>query len=457
MAKMQSINPSNYRPLGEVEVSGTEEIEAKVKAARQAQKDWAGIGLYERIKLLRGAIDEFESRQTEFTLLEAREMGMPVKEADSDFVSRVKYARWNLDNAAEYLSPETTFEDENQLHCVFHEPIGVAAVIIPWNFPWLNFIWGCFQSLIAGNAIVLKHSEECPLCGQFIEDVFTRHLPSGVFGEVYGDGEVGKQLVQQDIDMIAFTGSTRTGRYLYEVAGQRFIKAVMELGGSAPGVIFNDADIDTAIKDACGQRLFNVGQCCDGLKRLIVQADIFDDIVDKVAAVFASKNIGSAEERSTDIGPLVAKRQLDLLASQVEDAVAQGAKVVTGGCPLEKELGGAFYRPTVLTGVTPQMRVWREEVFGPVLPIVSFKTEQQAVKLANDTMYGLGAFVYTGDIDRADRVARAIQSGMVSINATSYTAPFNPFGGYKASGIGREHGKYGFREVTQVKVVARNK
>ncbi|MFC1875001.1 aldehyde dehydrogenase family protein [Chloroflexota bacterium] len=455
--KLQSINPSDYQLLGEVDISNLQEIREKVEAARKAQKGWANLGIERRVKLLRNAIEEFESRQAEFTLLESREMGIPVKEANSDFTARVKYAKWNFDNAARYLKPETTFENDKVINQVFYEPIGVSAVIIPWNFPWLNFIWGSLQNLIAGNAIVLKHSEECPLCGKFIEDVFSRHLPNGVFNEVYGDGEIGKLLVQQDIDMIAFTGSTKTGRLLYETAGKKFIKAVMELGGSAPGIIFDDANINLSIKDACGQRLSNAGQCCDGLKRLIVQSDIFDEVVQSVVSVFSAKKIGAAEEESTDIGPLVAKRQLDLLISQVEDAKAKGAKVITGGNSLEAEMNGAFYEPTILTGITDEMRVWKEEVFGPVLPIVSFETEEEAIELANQTVYGLGAYVYTGDKGKADRVASSIKTGMVSINGTSYTAPFNPFGGYKSSGIGREHGKYGFHEVTQVKIVAKNR
>lgn len=456
-SKLQSINPSNYQLLGEVDISDQKEINEKVSTAHRAQKEWAGLGIAKRVNLLRNAIEECESRKAEFTLLESREMGMPICEANIDFDSRVKYAKWNFDNAEKYLNPETTYENDEEIHQVFHEPIGVSAVIIPWNFPWLNFIWGALQSLIVGNTIILKHSEECPLSGKFIEDVFNRHLPPGVFNEVYGDGKVGECLVQQDINMIAFTGSTKVGKHLYEKAGRKFIKAVMELGGSAPGVIFNDADINTSIKDACGQRLFNAGQCCDGLKRLIVHSDIFDEVVKKVASIFAAKRVGVAEEESTDIGPLVAKRQLDLLISQVEDAKEKGAKVVTGGNSLEGKMNGAFYEPTVLTGITDGMRVWKEEVFGPVLPIVKFDTEEEAISLSNQTDYGLGSYVYTNDKDKAGRVATSLETGMVSINGISYTAPFNPFGGYKNSGFGREHGKFGFQEVTQVKIVAKNK
>lgn len=457
MAKLQSINPSNYQVLGEVEISSPQEIAEKVRLAREAQGEWRTIGVAARVSILRKAFDEFESKKEDLALLESREMGMPIRDALGGFGGALDYANWYFENAEKYLRPETTFESDKEIHQVFYEPIGVAAVVIPWNFPFDNFIWGSLQSLIAGNTIVLKHSEECPLSGKFIEDVMCRHVPKGVFNEVYGDGEVGKILVGQDIDMVAFTGSTKTGKYLYEAAGKKFIKAVMELGGSAPGILFEDANLEEAVGNVCFNRVYNQGQCCDGLKRLLVHESIYEKAVEKVAGNFSAKKIGNAEAEDTEVGPLVAKRQLDLLISQVEDAKAKGAKVVAGGSSLEEKLGGAFFEPTVLTGVTNDMRVWKEEVFGPVLPIVKFKTEEEAIELANQTTYGLGAYVYTQDKDRAERISSLLQSGMVSVNGTNYVMPFNPFGGYKNSGIGREHGKYGFHEVTQIKIVARNK
>ncbi len=458
MAKLQSTNPSkNYQIIGDVETSTPEDVKAKVARAHAAKKAWRELGLQGRIDSLRKAFDEFKQRKEELALLQSREMGMPITETLQDVDASIDYANWYFDNAARYLAPETTFEDDKEIHQVFYEPIGVTAVIVPWNFPFANFVWGALQSLIAGNTVVFKHSEEVPLSGKLLEEVLTKHLPEGVFNEVYGDGEVGKQLVEQDINMVAFTGSTQTGKFLYETAGRKFIKAVMELGGSAPGVIFEDADIDEAVGASCDLRLLNAGQCCDGLKRLIVHESVLDQVITKVVDTFAAKKVGNAEEKDTQIGPLVAKRQLDLLIAQVEDAKAKGAKAVTGGNSLEQKLGGAFYEPTVLTNVTKEMRIWNEEVFGPVLPIVSFKTEEEAIAQANGTDYGLGAFVFTKDKDRAQKVASAIQSGMVSVNGTNYIMPFNPFGGYKNSGFGREHGKYGFHEVTQIKVVARNK
>ncbi len=457
MAKIKSINPSNYQVLGEVEISSAVDIEEKVKLAQKAQKDWRNLGVEKRIALLRKAIEELTYKKTDLALLESREMGMPISETLIDFDGNLDYVNWYFENAEKYLSPETTFENDKEIHQVFYEPIGVVAVIIPWNFPFANFVWGALQSLIAGNTVVLKHSEKCPLSGKFIEDIFSKHLPEGALSEVYGDGEVGKLLVQQDINMIAFTGSTKTGKFLYETAGRKFIKAVMELGGSAPGIVFEDADIDLAVGNVCFNRLLNQGQCCDGLKRLIVHENIFDEVVKKIASIFSTKKIGIAEDKDTEVGPLVSKKQLDLLIAQVEDAKTKGANIITGGNSLEEKLGGAFFEPTVLTNITNEMRVWHEEVFGPVLPIVKFKTEQEAIALANQTVYGLGSYVFTENKERAERVASLIESGMVSVNGTNYIMPFNPFGGYKNSGFGREHGKYGFHEVTQIKIIARDK
>lgn len=457
MRKIQSVNPSNYQVLGTIDVSTNQEVGDKVKLAKNAQKKWAEFGVNGRVALLKKAFEEIKSKKEELALLESREMGMTINEALYDFDSALAYADWYFENAETCLKPETTFEDDKEIHQVFHEPIGVVAVIVPWNFPFANFIWGALQGLIAGNTIVLKHSEECPLSGKFIEDILSKHLPEGVFNEVYGAGDVGNVLVNQDIDMIAFTGSTKTGKHLYGLAGKKFIKAVMELGGSAPGIIFEDADLDLSINNVCSNRLYNQGQCCDGLKRLIVHESIFDKVVEKATAIFSAKKIGNAEDKETEIGPLVAKRQLDLLISQVEDAKVKGAKIVTGGNSLEEKLGGAFYEPTVITEVTSNMRVWNEEVFGPVLPIVKFKTEQEAIELANQTNYGLGSYIFTEDKEKADRVAKQIETGMVSINGANYIMPFNPFGGYKNSGFGREHGRYGFDEVTQIKIIANNK
>src|SRR3989344_2945362 len=451
---LKSINPSNYRVLGEVEVSSQRDVINAIEFSRFVQTDWANLGVTERVKILRLALQEFETRKEEMIRLESQEMGKPITTAASDFNDALFFANWYLDNAEECLKPETTFENETEIHQVYREPLGVTAVIIPWNYPFLMFIWTAFPNLIAGNTVVLKHSEETPLCGRFIEEVMTGHLPNGVFKEVYGDGNIGKMLVRENIDLIVFTGSTKTGKILYETAGKKFIRAIMEMGGSAPGIIFKDADIDAAVKSVCFYRLTNAGQYCDGLKRLFVQKNVFNEVVKKISQAFEAMKVGPAEDPNTELGPLVSKRQLDLLIKQVRDARTKDALIITGGNPLEQELSGAFFQPTVLTDISGYMKVWKEEVFGPVLPIIEFYDENHVIQLANQTPYGLGGYVYTTYRLRAERVARQLQTGMVSINGTNYTTPWNPFGGYKSSGIGREHGKYGFHELTQTKVVA---
>jgi len=458
MAKIITINPSNYTQLGDVEISTPEEIRQKVENARKIQKTWASTGVAKRVELLRNVFSNFQTKKEELALLEAREMGMPVSQALSDVDGTMDYANWYFDNAEKYLSPEITFENDNEIHQVFYEPIGVCALIVPWNFPFANFVWGGLQSLICGNAVVMKHSSLVSFCAKFIEKTMQEcDIPEGVFSAVYGTGDIGRTLANENIDMIAFTGSTTVGKELYELAGKKFIKAVMELGGSAPALIFDDADLDATAENVCMNRLANQGQCCDGLKRAIVHEDIAEEFIAKMKEAFEAKKIGNADDRSTEIGPLVSKKQLDLLVSQVDDSVKEGAIVVTGGKSLEKELGGAFYQPTVLRDITKNMRVWKEEAFGPVLPVITFKTEEEAIALANETAYGLGSYLYTADKSRVDRVSKALQAGMVSVNGTNYLMPFNPFGGYKDSGFGREHGKYGFHELTQIKVVAQRK
>lgn len=458
MSKIVSINPSDYKELGSVETSTPEEITQKIASAHQAKNVWRALGVEKRVELLREVFDEIELKKEELALLESQEMGLPFTDALIDVDDSITFANWYFDNALKFLSPEITYENESEIHEVVHEPIGVAALIIPWNFPLANFVWGCIQSLICGNVVVMKHSEEVPLSSKFIEKVMSNHtIPEGVFSVVYGGGDEGKTLVNGDVDLITFTGSTAVGKQLYELAGKKFIKAVVELGGSAPGIIFPDADLDKAVENVCMNRLYNQGQCCDGLKRLIVHESVADQVIDALKVQFENKKIGNAEDKDTHIGPLVAKRQLDLLISQVEDAIHKGARLVTGGKSLEKELGGAFFQPTIVKNVTSNMRVWNEEVFGPVLPIMTFKTEEEAIRLANETVYGLGSYVFSQDEKIIERVSYAIQTGMVSVNGISYIKPFNPFGGYKASGFGREHGKFGFHELTQVKVIAKNK
>lgn len=457
MSKLKSINPSYNKVLGEVEISTKKEILEKISNAHKAKEEWDRLGVVGRVKILREVAANILKQKEAIASLTSNEMGMPISLSRSDVDDSMHYFNWYLDNAEKYLSSEIVFEDEKVLHTVFREPIGVSANITPWNFPMSNFVWSVIQPLIAGNVVIYKTSEEVVLTGKLIESIVSESgLPDGVFSEVYGDGEIGKILANGDIDLICFTGSTSIGKYLYKLAANKFIKVFLELGGSAPGIIFEDCDVDRTIDSFFGNRFLYSGQMCDGLKRLIVHEDKVDEVVNKLIKMISNTKVGDALAEDTVIGPLVSEKQLITLERQVKDAIDKGAKVEIGGEKLDLN-GGFFYKPTVLTKIKFNMQVWKDEVFGPVLPVVTFKTEEEAVKLANDTKYGLGGFIFTEDKAKAKRVAQQLKTGMIQINNANYVKPTSPFGGYKASGIGRQHGKYGFHELTQIKVVADEK
>lgn len=455
--KVQSINPSNQEILGEVTESSEAEVEEKVAFARKALNPWRELGVHGRVAALRNVVENLSKRQKEFALLISKEMGMPISQSVHDVTGAIDYFNWYLDNAEKHLSPEVVYEDDMQLSEVHYEPVGVVAAITPWNFPASNLVWMIGQNLIVGNTVVFKDSEEVPLCGKLIEEVFSESkLPEGVFSEVYGRGDVGDFLVHQDIDMICFTGSTLTGHHLYKVAAEKFIRVFLELGGSAPGIVFEDADVACVIDTIYANRFDNCGQICDGLKRLIVHESKVDEVITQLVKKLETVTVGDASDEKTDIGPLVSQKQFEALQRQVKDALSKGTAEIYKK-NVSADLTGFFYPPSLITNVTQDMEVWKEEVFGPVLPMVTFKTEEEAIALANDTKYGLGGYVFTENTEKFARVASQIQTGAVQLNTAGSVRPSTPFGGCKVSGIGRVHGKFGFHEVSNVKVIAREK
>lgn len=458
MNKLVSTNPAdNYSFVGEVTISSGSEISEKVKKAQLAKTRWKELGVKKHVELLRPICGEFDKRQEELAKLITKEIGKPITQTSREVKAYVEDFNWFLDNVEGAIKDEITYEDKDSLHRIIYEPRGVAVVITPWNYPFGMAIWGIVPNLLVGNTVVFKTSEECPLIGKFMEEVFLNHkLPEGVFAEVYGAGEVGKNLSEAGIDLIWFTGSSKTGKSLYKRAADKFIKAVLEMGGSNPCVVFEDVDIKKAADIIYGGRFANCGQSCDATKRLLVHKSIVSKLVAELKKVLESKRLGSPKDEKTDTGSLVAKRQLNLLKEQVKDALDKGAKILAQ-LTLPNNLKGAFYPPTILGGITKDMRVWKEEVFGPVLPIVTFETEDEAIELANDTIYGLGSRVISKDKARVERVARKIEAGTVEVNEGDRWLMCNPFGGVKSSGMGREHGVIGFRELCQVKVISSSK
>lgn len=455
--KITSTNPAkNYQSISEVEFSTEEEIKSAVRLAHEAKKSWRKLGLNERAKKIQTIIDAFTEGEEKISQLIVEETGKPIIQARSEVSRYLVHAQWYLDNAPEALADEVTFEDDKSNHRVVYEPYGVVAAIAPWNFPFGMAIWGVIPNLVVGNVVIFKTSEECPLVGKYIDEVISEHLPKGVFAEVYGDGEVGDMLTDQNIEYIWFTGSTNTGKHLYKKVAEKFIRATLEMGGSSPGVVFEDVDPSKAASVMFPMRFGHCGQVCTSIKRLIVHQDIFDSTVSELGKILDTQIIGDPTKEETTVGSLVALRQVEQLQAQLDDALAKGAKIVAQK-EVPGELNGAYFPPTILTNVTKDMRVWSEEVFGPILPVVGFSSEQQAIDLANDTKYGLNARVMSEDMKRAERVASQIDAGGIKINAEASFAACDPFGGYKMSGIGREHGIHGLRELCQIKVITKEK
>jgi acyl-CoA reductase-like NAD-dependent aldehyde dehydrogenase len=453
-----STSPSrNYEILGEVAVSAPEEIFGAVTKARAAQPGWQALGLKGRVAVLERLVHVFRNSKDAFSLMTCREMGRPIVGAEATMDLGLHYWDWYLAQGEECLKPYETYRDDKEIAEVFYEPAGVAAVIVPWNFPFSNFTWGVGQNLVAGNTVVFKMSEEVPLFGKLLDAAFVEAgVPEGVFNQLYGAGDVGAALLEQDIDLMCFTGSTATGRRVYQAATDKMIPALLEMGGSDPGIVFADADVPRIIDKIYEARFRNSGQICNALKRLIVHESRSEEVVSALTSILKSKRVGDPEDRTTDIGPLCARRQLELLESQVEDARAKGATIVAGGRKPDG-LKGAYYEPTILTGVTRDMRTWREEVFGPVLPIVTFKTTDEAISLAKDTSYGLGGYIFTEDKEFAVKIARELRVGMVQINKSIATRACNPFGGRGMSGLGMENGVYGFHDVCRRKLIVRER
>ncbi|MGE4352051.1 MAG: aldehyde dehydrogenase [Bdellovibrionales bacterium] len=457
MTLLRSINPSNGQLLGEVPATPLGAIPAMVKRAKKAQNEWYNKGLSYRLACLERLADLMEKNKESLSRLTAQEMGRPYPSCLDLADYAIAQFRWNLKHASSFLSNEITYEDDATIHEVIYEPWGVVACIMAWNFPIGNFAFSVTQALIAGNSVIVKYSEEIPIFSKTLEGFCAlADLPDGVLSFVHGGKESGAMLTDQPIDLISFTGSSATGRALRVKAAEKGIPVVLEMGGSSPGIVFADADKTDLWQQIFDFRFANTGQFCDNLKRLIVHRSLFDESVETLASLARQARLGDPFDAQTDLGPLVAERQVVVLEEQVQDALAKGATLVCGG-KRPADLVGAWYEPTLLTNITRDMRVWSEEVFGPVLPIVPFDAYDEALALANDTSYGLTAYAFTAHPETAQRVLGDLQAGCVSLNGADYFRPENPFGGYKNSGSGRENGKWGFHDVCQVKLCARPK
>ncbi len=453
-----STNPAKgYEEIGSLQATSKEELEEAVVNARAAFSEWRDLGVEERKRFFDRFLEIYKTNIDTIAELQTKEIGKSLESSRGEVVSVISWLENQLKIAPDALAPVVTDSYEDYNITVHREPYGVVGSVAPWNYPTFQFALAVFPQLIAGNTVVFKHSEECVLTSKLLADIMREaEFPPGVFTMIYGNSEEGQRLMESNIDLIHFTGSTKVGKTLYKVAAEKFVPAVLEMGGSSPGIIFEDANLEKACVSVFNERNSNCGQVCSALKRLFVHSSKFDEVVSRLKTIYEKQTIGDPLDPNTTMGPLVAERQLAQLERQVKDAVEKGAVVVCGGKRPEG-LDGAYYEPTILINIKDDMVVLHEEVFGPVLPIIQFETEEEVIRMANETEYGLSGFVYTGDIARGERIAQQLQVGQVSINGELFFGENTPFGGYKKSGIGRGDGKLGYMYVTQTKVVAKPK
>lgn len=454
--KLQSINPHDQSIIGETEASTVGEIESSIKNAHAAFKGWKNTPAAKRAEFVKKYCKLMEENKEELARLTALEMGKPLHQELEVIEAEVDYINFYINEGVAALADEIVYKNDGKEYRVTYEPYGVCACIAPWNYPTTLFNSGVLPALIVGNTVVFKPDEHTiltqKLCGELL---LQSGLPEGVFSYVIGAKDVGAKLIDSQIDLVWFTGSTKVGQSIYEKCGQKFIKGLMEMGGSSAGIIFADADLKSAVESIYSSRFSASGQVCNAVKRLLVEKSVVQKVTKLLIERLNKTKMGNPLE-NPDFGPLSYKLQLEILEKQVHDSVKKGAKIEYGGKkPTDAKLSkGNYYEPTLLSNVSFDMPVMNEETFGPVLPIITFETEDEAIELANNTIWGLGNEVYTSDLKKGNRVAKQLDSGVVGVNTSDYFRPSCPFGGYKKSGMGREYGKIGMQEFAQVKLIA---
>lgn len=449
-------SPATLTAIGEIEVQTAEDVRAAGERARKAQPSWAALSFEQRGRYLRQAVQVLLDREEQFAETIGRDTGKPDVEALSSELlpacdSLEFYAKRTGRILADRTIPLHLFKTKRLR--LSYRPLGVVGIITPWNFPFILSLNPTAQALMAGNAVILKPSEVTPFAGRLVDELFqAAGLPEGVLTCLLGDGETGAALVEAGLDKISFTGSVRTGRKVAEACGRQLIPCTLELGGKDPMIVCADADLERAANGAVYGAFANAGQVCVSTERVYVVEEAADEFIRRVVQKTAELRQGTGGE--ADVGPLTWPHQLEVVERHVEDARQRGARVLTGG-RRNPDYPGLFYEPTVLTDVDHQMLVMREESFGPLMPIMRVGDEEQALRLANDSAYGLNASVWTRDKRKGVALAKQIQSGCAVVNdcMITYGIPESPFGGVKQSGFGRVNGELGLKSYCQVQSI----
>lgn len=443
-------NSTTEEVIAYVPNGSADDVDRAVKAAAHAFTSWSQTSLEERIKYCQAIADGLKARQADLANLIAQEVGMPLKLTAMIQVGAPIFTFGATAEAARTFA----FEEQLGSSLVIKEPVGVVACITPWNYPLHQIAAKVAPALIAGCTIVLKPSEIAPLNAYALTEVIHEvGLPAGVFNLISGTATpVGEALVSHPlVDMISFTGSTRAGKRISELAAQQVKRVTLELGGKSPNVILDDADLQKAVSDGVGKCYLNSGQTCSALTRMLVPRERLAE-AEAIAAKTAAKFVpGDPFKPETRLGPLVSQAQRERVRNYIQKGLDEGAKLITGG--LEAPAGldkGYFVQPTIFSEVESSMTIAQEEIFGPVLVIMPYDNEDDAIRIANDTVYGLAGGVWSGDPERAKRVARRLRTGQIEINGGAFN-PLAPFGGFKQSGHGREYGSYGLEEFLEIK------
>jgi acyl-CoA reductase-like NAD-dependent aldehyde dehydrogenase len=448
--RIKTVNPSTEEIVQEYEIMTKEQIDDKVKKARNTFQDWKK-NANKRSDLLHDFANELRKDKESLARTATNEMGKPIKEARSEVEKCAWVMEYYADNGQIFSTDEVVNTDARKTVIKF-QPIGVIGSIMPWNFPYWQALRFAAPSLMIGNTIVLKPASATMQCGIEIEKAFNRAgLPDGVFQTLVGDSSIAESLIDSDVNAVTFTGSVPVGAKVAQRATSQVKKTVLELGGSDPFIVCEDADIEKASTGAIKGRFINCGQSCIASKRFIVVKNVANEFIEKFVQKAEKLKVGDPLSDDTDIGPLVNSSGLKKIDSQVKESVKEGAEVVTGGEQIRRK--GYFYKPTVLKNVKAKMSIAQEEVFGPVAPIIIADDEDEAIELANNSDYGLGASIWTQDLDKAERFSISVESGIVSINNVVASDPRVPFGGVKKSGFGRELSRYGMLEFANIKSV----
>ena len=447
---IKTINPATEEIIAEYQNITEADLTSKVAKSRDAFSKWK-TDIKNRSVFLHLMAENLRKDKESLAKVATKEMGKPLKES----LAEVEKCAWAMefygDNGETFLNPEIINTDARKSFVAF-DPIGVIASIMPWNFPYWQALRFAAPSLMAGNTIVLKPASVTMQCGIEMEKLFLKTgFPEGVFQTLVSNSSMAEKLIDSNINAVTFTGSNIVGAKVAQRATSQIKKCVLELGGSDPFIVCSDADVEKASTGAVKGRFINCGQSCIASKRFFVVKNLAKEFIEKFVQKVEKLNVGDPMSDSTDIGPLVNADGLNRIEEMVQDAVAKGARILTGGKRLKDK--GYFYAPTVLDNITPDMMVAHEEVFGPVAPVTIVEDEKEAIMLANSSQYGLGASIWTQNLDKAEKLSRQVESGIVTVNNVVISDPRIPFGGVKQSGFGRELSKYGMLEFVNVKSV----